>query len=344
MDAAAWGEGLAAPGLDPRTWCSYGVVSGSSDPDSEERCVDFTEGYPLVSVLTQPGLVPLRCKVAMRMAGNGEAEWHPFLPGDEVFIAIPEGDHRAGGVILGKLNNAIDRFPVGSVAGQDPTRNNFAFRRTRTPVVEENAGPVLLRSALTGGTLSIDETGAATLRSGNVGDPTAPAAAMRIAQDVMGWQSADATMLLQLATTDETFTMRLKDTVLTLSSGSSAVNLNQLITPGVLQVSASGQPPAEHVCTTEAAFSILINSLTLLLAPLNLVFAPITGTALATIIQTMLTTALPLAIPGIATAGITPAVASGIATAFTAALPKPPVVPGVAQTSPGIGCVGFLTG
>lgn len=318
-----------------RTWVTSGVVSGSDEADSEDACVDFSKGYPLVSVLAHPSLVPIRCKVAMRMAGRGEAEWHPFIVGDEVIVLIPGGDFRAGGVIVGKLNNELDTFPTESVAGQDPTKNNFAFRRTRTPVVEENAGPVLLRSALTGGMVSIDEVGAVTLRAGNVDDPTAPASALKLSSEVLGLQDPTGTRILQLNLENDTFTMRLKDTVLTLSSGDSPVGQSQLATPLQFQVSTSGQPSLEHVATTEAVFNIFIQSL-LAFAAANP--GPVTGGALATFLNTALG---PLIATTVANGTLSAPVAAGIAAAFASA-PQKATLP--LQTRPGIGCVGFLAG
>ncbi len=61
-----------------------------------------------------------------------------------MILAIPEGNERAGCVILGRLCNGIDKFPMKSIAGQDPTTNTFAFSRRRTPKVEEVNGPWLI--------------------------------------------------------------------------------------------------------------------------------------------------------------------------------------------------------
>src|SRR5690606_24717279 len=125
---------------------------------------DEEEGEPLVRVLLEPTKVPVTCRVGSMCAGNGEGEWSPFVEGDEVMVLIPEGDERSGCVIICRLNNSIDRFPMDSVAGQDPTTNSFAFQRRRTPFIQEFAGPLFLRTALSEAFISIDSAGAVTIR------------------------------------------------------------------------------------------------------------------------------------------------------------------------------------
>src|ERR1019366_2087115 len=135
-DAGLAREAVAGP-IDTRQWVSYGTVSPET-PDA--KSTTFTKEYgPLVNVKLHPTGIPVVCRVAHEVAGNGEGEWFPFIEGDEVIVLIPEGDETAGCVIMGRLNQEIDFWPT-IVAGQDPRLNNFAFRRMRTPYIFETAG------------------------------------------------------------------------------------------------------------------------------------------------------------------------------------------------------------
>lgn len=150
---------LAGPGMDPRQWISFGLVNDG------EKSVIFTDDDgkvspvgPIVTVTLEPSGIVVPCRVASSCAGNEEGEWFPFMPRDEVLVAIPEGDERAGCTIIGRLNQSIDTFPL-RVAGQDVTKNNFGFKRLRTPYIIETASSFMIRSAITGAGITIDQTG-----------------------------------------------------------------------------------------------------------------------------------------------------------------------------------------
>ena len=106
LDLAALGRAISYPGIDPRIWVSYGIVDREQD---DQKSVEFNgDGGPLVWVLLQPHNQLVACRVASGVAGNGEAEWHPFLEADEVIVLIPEGDTRSTPVIVGRA--AARRF------------------------------------------------------------------------------------------------------------------------------------------------------------------------------------------------------------------------------------------
>lgn len=338
--AAAFAE--SAPG-GQREWFSYGTVRGRQGDDADP-CVEWVDDQPLVSVLLHPSLVECRARVAMDVAGDGEASWHPFVPGDEVVCALPDGDPRGGVVILGKLTNAIDKFPAGSVAGQDPRKNAFSFRRSRTPHVEEFAGPVMLRSASTGGFISIDDAGMLTLRGGNPGDPEAKTAApgFQMGPDAVGFQTDDAKFALQLNKTEGVFLVLADDAVLSLASSSSS-KPSMIGVPGALAIGTAGNPTLEHVATTESVANLLFYGFTSLAAAFSAAgAAPQTGLTIATIIEGWLTAGLPLIIPAAAGGPLPAQILTAIITAFAAATQKPNSVAG--QASPGIGCPGLLVG
>lgn len=315
---------MATPGMDPRQWTSYGTV------DADEIEFDPSLG-PLIPVTLQPSQVQILCRTMSSVAGNGEGEYVPFVAGDEVLVAIPGGAERSGAcVILGKLNNERLPFPSDSVAGQDPTTNTFAFRRVRTPMVEEYEGPYIVRQATSGALLSIDTAGAVTIRDGTK-------AALQMGPDAFSYMSGDATAMLQLDLSGGRFTLQIGDALLTMSKGGASPEVNALAVPGILSVSASANPAAEHVLTTEA----LVNFLNNLFIQIGVAIpGPITGAALAA-------AAIPILSATIAGAAVSPQLpplAAALFAAFSAVLQKPPGVPGQGQLTPGLGCPGFLSG
>lgn len=325
LDAAALGEIVRRPGIDPRQWVSVGTVDATQEGPVT---FDADEGYPTVDVTLQPSKVSVRARVLMPAAGNLEAEWHPFVPGDEVLVALCRGSE-LDCVILGRLNNGFAKFPA-SVAGQDPTTNSFGFVRRRTPFVAEYAGPYLLRQDTTGALLSIDAAGAVTLIDGSKG-------ALQLSADVFGYQSADASCVLQLDLGAPRFKLQVGDAQFTLSGSAASPQSNALVSPGPLSISASGNPAAEHLVTTEALGGILTQ---LLLAIGSSSPGPIIGAALGGVAPVLVAGALQLA----SVTPLLPSVAAAIVAGFASATQKPPGVIGLGQSFPGLGCPGLLAG
>ena len=250
LDARTIGEAFRGPGMDPRQWCSYGIVKPGTKGD-EIVVFDEELGYPLVSVVLEPSKVPVRCRVGGRSAGNGEAEWDPYVEGDEVFVGIPEGNERAGCVILARLNNQLDRFPMDSVAGQDPTTNAFAFTRRRTPFLQEYAGPIMLRSALTGAFMSIDTAGVITIRDGE-------GAAIQLSPDLVGMQGPSS------PSTPPRFLFQcdLNASRTTLQQGNALFQQNAegatwIVSPTQLIARQGADHPGEHVATVEFVLAMI---------------------------------------------------------------------------------------
>lgn len=343
LDFTDLAAGLARPGNDTREWIAYGTVRGTTSDD--DPCVEFERDQPLVRVLLHPSLREVRARVAMPIAGNGEAQWHPFMPEDEVIVVIPGGDERAGAVIVGRLCNEIDKFPDGSIAGQDPRKNLFAFRRTRTPVVEELAGPVMQRSAATGGFISIDDAGVFTLRAGNPDDPDAkqPASGLQMGPDGISMQDPSAKYSVSFGPTSGAFLVLVDDAVLSISS-SGGGHPSLLAVPASFAVGTAGNPPLEHVATTESVIALLdaflksigdaFNAIPPSVggapggAPFNIAIQAIAAFGWASAIQSAGT--------------LSPLTFAQITSKFASQGQKPNTPSG--QLSPGIGCAGFLTG
>lgn len=312
---------LGSGAAPDRDWLTIATV------DDAEDAVSFDDELgPLVVVTTHPAGRSLVCRVGMRVAGRGEADYpQPFVAGDEVLVAIPEASPRARPVILCRLCNGIDRFP-SRVMGQDSTKNAFAFSRTVAPKVVESDGPIFVRHAPSGAFVSIAADGTITLR-GPAG------AAMQIGAERVGGQTADGTVLVQLDQSAARATVAAGSAILSLaSSGQSGV-----VAPGTISVSSSGQPAAEHAISAEAVANLLA-SLIVQLGIQNP--GVLTGVGLAALLPVL----LPAVVAAAAVTPQLPPVALALVAAFAAATPKPPAVPGQGQLLPGIGCAGTFVG
>lgn len=324
-DYASMARAFSFPGSDPREWLSYGTVSDEDPVEFDEE-----EGGPLVAVILQPSKIEIRCRVLMQSAGKGEGEYVPFVAGDEVLVALPEGSSWSGGVIMGRLTNGVDKFPIDSVAGQDPSQNNFAFKRTRSAYIHEVAGGYTLREATSGAFLQLTKDGNVTIRDGSKG-------ALQMSADVLGYQSGDGKHLLQIDLSGKRFTLQVNDALLMLAAGDASPSSSALVSPGSLSISAAAQPAAEHATTTEAVCNLIVQVLKAL-GTANP--GPILGASLVGVAPTVVAAAVPLA----AVQPQDPLVGTAIFGMFSAATQKPAPVQALGQTLPGIGCAGVLMG
>jgi hypothetical protein len=255
FNAVDTGAALARPGMDPRQWVSYGVVDRETD-GQKSVIFDDPEGGPLtygplVRVTLQPSGIPVVCRVANAVAGQDEGEWFPFLEGDEVIVAIPEGNERAGCVILGRLNQEIDRWPR-TVGGMDATKNTIAFRRLRTPYVLETAHSYQVRSALTGAGFTIDAKGNFILASGDKHQ-------LLFTADFLALKEGTGQALVQIDTEDLEVLIQSKGAQFLFSSVKTSFS-----TPGEFSISASGTSVAQHAVTLEQVVNLFINFIYLL--------------------------------------------------------------------------------
>jgi hypothetical protein len=311
---------------DSRTWVSMGTVS------YETGAVRFDEDLgPLVDVVLQPSKSVITCRVGADVAGKGEGSYFPFVAGDEVLVALPEGSERASPVILCRLNNQADSFPT-TVAGQDPKKNAVAFRRQRPPQVFECAGPMIARNSTTGAMVAIDGNGGVTIRDGS-------ANVVQLSADTVTVQSGDAKFLFQFDLSGGRGTLQVGDAILSLASSTAQQQKSALVTPGPLTISTSTQPAAEHVLTTEAMINLFVELLRA--AGLAAVCAP--GGPF-TFAPGALEVAPAVGIPIASVATLDPITAAAIVAAFAAATQKPPATAALGQSNPGIGCCGLKAG
>lgn len=250
MDQARLAQAFKRPGSDPRQWISYGTVDKDAPNAPSVRFKD-DDGNPLpygpmVNVTLQPLGIALPCRVSSFVAGQAEGEWYPFVSGDEVLVAIPEGDERAGAVIIGRLNQELDVWPT-VVAGQDSTKNTFGFRRMRTPYIVETAASYLIRSALTGSQIGIDAQGQVIINDGDKGS-------LVIGAEAIGMSSGDGeTFATVFPPSKEVF----------LGAGASSFLLSasetKFISEGAISFATVGGASNQTAVTAEQVLAILIN-------------------------------------------------------------------------------------
>jgi hypothetical protein len=250
LDVAALRDLFRGPGMDTRQWVSYGIVDADS-PDAHSVRFNDDNGQALpegvlVGVTLQPSGIAVTCRVSSLNAGSGEGEYSPYGAGDEVLVAIPEGNERAGCVIIGRLSNAHDIFPQ-AVAGQDVTNNDTTFRRMKTPYVLETGASYMVRSALTGASFSIDPTGAVILNDGE-------GAMLALNQSVISLQDKTGAVMLQMDPDALTTTLQADTTSLQLAAGASA-----FLSSGTLNIGTGGLPGAGHAITLEQVINLFVN-------------------------------------------------------------------------------------
>lgn len=285
LDVLDIGGGLSRPGMDTRQWASFGIVDQET-PNARSVSFDPSLG-PLVNVTLQPSNIPVVCRVANAIAGQDEGEWFPFLPGDEVEVIINEGNERAGCVIVGRLYNEIDKWP-SKVAGQDATKNTFGFRRLRTPYILETASSYMLRSALTGANLTIDQKGNLFLVSGDGHQLVFSADFMKIGE-------ADGDTFFQIDMDKKEALIQVNGDAQYLFSD----DVTSFTTPGSMQISTAGTGSLQHGITLEQVVNLLCNFAVLLKTTGVIGIDPLVATpaALATAMGTMLLGATSLVIP-----------------------------------------------
>lgn len=269
-DQKRMGQAFASPGQDTRTWVAYGLV----DKDTKDaKAIQFkddsgtTSPYgPLVSVTLQPSGISLPCRVGYHVAGGGEGEWFPFVEGDEVLVVVPEGNERAGAVIVARLNNEIDEWPA-VVGGQDASKNTFGFRRMRTPFVVETGASYLIRSAKTGSQIGIDPNGNVIINDGDKGS-------LLIGPEALSLSSGDGTTFVTvLPPSSEVY----------LGADTATFLLNptetKFISTGDISFATAGGSPLGHGISAEQVVAFVMNVLAQLATTSSFTAGPLASAA-----------------------------------------------------------------
>lgn len=106
FDMARMANALSRPGIDPRIWISYGVLT--SEPYIEMR--DGQQDV-LVDVTLLPSGDQETARVGAAYAGNGFGLYMPLHADDEVLVLAPSGDPDQGLVIAQRLWSPADPPP-----------------------------------------------------------------------------------------------------------------------------------------------------------------------------------------------------------------------------------------
>jgi hypothetical protein len=332
FDGRSFGKAFPNP---EKQWVSFATVDADA-PDARSVDLAGPDGAPLpygpmVAVTLQPSGVSLRCRVASQVAGDGEADWHPFVAGDEVIVLLPEGHERAGATIIGRLNQSLDAWPE-VVGGQDSTKNTFGFRRIRTPYIVETANAYLVRSALTGSQFGIDAQGQVIINDGDKGT-------MVIGPDAIGFASGEGDTFVHVLPGDKEVFLG-ADT----ASFQLAASESKFISQGAVSFATNGGMANGTAVTAEQVVAFVINVVTACAAA-GWVGVPATAAAIAPLVGGALTAmASPVptdSVPGGVFAPPYFGAVFGPAGGLVAAMSNPLAPIDVTGTIPGFGRPGF---
>lgn len=134
-------EGVSRPGIDPRIWVSYGVLTS-------EPYIETVEGRQdvLVNVTLLPCGMEETARVGAIYAGNGFGFYTPLHVDDEVLVVSPSGDPDEGLVIAQRLWSPADPPPASLSANpNDVTLVVEPGRNLRMSV--QGAGNVVIDAA-----------------------------------------------------------------------------------------------------------------------------------------------------------------------------------------------------
>ena len=101
---------LRSPGIDPRIWVSYAIVT--------DIFFDAKDGV-FADITLMPSQDEDTARVGALYAGNGWGLYFPIEVDDEVVVMAPSGDPNEGLVILPRRWSAADK-PPGAI-GRNPT-------------------------------------------------------------------------------------------------------------------------------------------------------------------------------------------------------------------------------
>lgn len=236
-------------------WASYGIVDDDGNGAAAVVLVD-DDGNPspygpLVSCTLQPSGVSIPCRLGGQVAGDGEADYYPFAPGDEVLVILPEGTERSGAAIIARMNQELDRWPT-VVAGQDSTKNSFGFRRMRTPYQIETSAAYMIRNATTGSQIGIDGQGQVIVNDGDKNQ-------LVIGSEAMGFTSGDGDTFMQLFPSDSQVMLGAGGASFTLDATET-----KFLSGGTISFATSGGMANQTAVTAEQLVAWTINLLAVL--------------------------------------------------------------------------------
>jgi hypothetical protein len=109
IDLGRLASAVSRPGIDPRVWVSYGVLT--SEPVIDTDATDNSAGV-FVEVLLMPSGMTETARVGAMYAGNGFGFYAPLHKDDEVLVCAPSGDPDEGLVVTQRLWSPADPPPA----------------------------------------------------------------------------------------------------------------------------------------------------------------------------------------------------------------------------------------
>ena len=108
IDTERLSNAVSRPGIDPRIWVSYAVLTDDPVVDMDPGDQDV-----IANVMLMPSGTIETARVGSIYAGNGFGLYTPLYKGDEVLVVAPSGDPDQGLVITQRLWSPSDPPPDG---------------------------------------------------------------------------------------------------------------------------------------------------------------------------------------------------------------------------------------
>ena len=165
IDAGRLSAIVGRPGIDPRAWIRFGVITDIAfDPQFGE----------FADVTLQPDGQQITAMVGIAYAGNGFGLWAPLHIEDIVLVAIADGDMAQGCVIISRFHRESDKPPAdfrSSSNAEDPT-DDVVLRvesgKKLTIRTAGDAGNISIK-AESNGSITIDAAGSSDVTVKNSG-------------------------------------------------------------------------------------------------------------------------------------------------------------------------------
>jgi hypothetical protein len=142
IDFQKLARAVGGPGIDPRTWVSYGIVcmiSKDGQPNfTDPKAIFVAPDGVWADVLLVPSGTPVTARVQLGVGGALAQINSPIRPGDQVLVILPEGLMSDVLLIVAILNNQAAQL------GLDDT-NKPQFKNDRLSVYVDGI-PVEMRT------------------------------------------------------------------------------------------------------------------------------------------------------------------------------------------------------
>lgn len=162
IDVGRLSNAVSRPGIDPRIWATYGVLTSEPYIETFEGEQDI-----VADVLLLPSMQDETARVGAMYAGNGFGFYCPLHEGDEVLVIAPSGDPDEGLVITQRLFSPAAVPPIEAVTNpedvtlvvQDGKNLRLHVKGTGNVVIASEQGQVKLgEEAATRGVARLDDT------------------------------------------------------------------------------------------------------------------------------------------------------------------------------------------